>query len=455
MYVIIMSPFHAHFICHHSTSYVTIPFHMSPFHFICHHSTSDISIPLHMSPFHFRYLHSIPDGVPISGLWLNATVRGAEGTFVPLGDPVMNDTHLYIMTAFRASSPTGSSPTKTFTADQENSTLLRLYAIDVGASLVKKFTILWIHDTYISGYIPYIDSKGTYCSVTRQCREGCASSGRETTKKKMGESYFPVSLMTMESDRLLVAVRFESAAGTRTFNTSVRDLGRTYSVISSGCTNTSVTSITWGNTDKGTAIPDEYYGLRSIQDKDRNQLQNEGSKFWVSSFFPQKNVTVLEELAELGGPSISGSSITLPTSPTSPLTLLQIAPAPGDSAPTEVLVFGSSGGVSCDMSCDKTPLDKLKRPHAISDTVPLEQYGNVTRGKVSGVRGGKSDCASGNQPHLVAVKTMGGTEGIPNVMWSIPLPHSQPVLGQITTLPLSPHPLLCLTTPRGVYAYTF
>lgn len=402
----------------------------------------NVTIPIHMSPFHFSYLHSISDGVPISGLWLNATVRGAEGTFIPLGDPVMNDTHLYIMTAFRASSPTGSGPAKRITA--ENSTLLRLYAIDVAASLVRKFTILWTHDIYVSGYIPYMYSKETYCPFTHQHRQGHASSGRGAMKEMRSESYFPISLMTMESDRLLVAVRFESAAGTRTFNTSVRDLGETYSVVSSGCTNTSVTSIIWGNTDKGTATPEKYNRLWS---KGRNQFQNEGSKFWVSSFFPQKNVTVLEELAELAGPSVNGSSITLPTSLTTPVTLLQIAP--GDSArspTTDILVFGSSGGVSC----DKTQLDKPKRPRAISDTVPLQQYGNVTRGKV---RGGKSECApDNNQPQLVAVEMK---EGSPNVVWSVSLPHSQPVLGQITTLSLSPQPLLCLTTPLGVYAYTF
>lgn len=408
-----------------------------------------------MSPFHFRCLHSISDGIPISGLWLNATVRGVRGTFVPLGDPVMNDTHLYIMTAFRASGPTSDGPTKRSTT--ENSTLLRLYAIEVIESLERKFKILWTHDTNISGYIPYLYSKGTYCSMqssTHQHRQGRDSPGKESMKKMMwSESYFPTSLLTMASDRLLAAVRFESAAGIRTFNTSVRDLGKTFSVISSGCTNTSITSISWSNTDKGTVTPDKYYRLWSIQDKDRNQLQNEGSKLWVSSFSPQKNLTVLEELGELAGPPINGSFITFPTLLTTPVTLLQMTAGDSAKSPTQtdVLVFGSSGGVSCDTT---PPLDKLRRPHAISDTIPLQQYGNL--GEVSGVSGGKSECSSDNDPHLVAVETKEGTAaGIPHVMWSVPLPHSQPVVGQITTLPLSPHPLLCLTTPLGVYAYTF
>ena len=41
------------------------------------------------------------DGIPIAGIWLNDTVDGLRGTFIPLSNPVMNNTRLYLLTAFR------------------------------------------------------------------------------------------------------------------------------------------------------------------------------------------------------------------------------------------------------------------------------------------------------------------------------------------------------------------
>ena len=68
----------------------------------------------------------------------------------------------------------------------------------------------------------------------------------------------------------------------------------------------------------------------------------------------------------------------------------------------------------------------------------------------------------GNKPQLVGV-IVGGASGrvgrgerriTPVVVWSIPLPHSQPAQGQISTIFLSSQSLLFITTPLGVYAYT-
>lgn len=353
------------------------------------------------------------DGVPISGLWLNATVGHVEGTFIPLGNPVMNDTHLYILTAFRAGGPTGNGFKK---SGADNNMLLRLYAINVAAALERKFTILWTHDVIIDGHIPYMYTGETYCDIlsdTRHPKQRFSSPGR--VKEQSG---FPLSVLTMAAGRLLVAVRFVSITGTnRSFNMSVKDLGETYSVISSGYSTNLVTSISWSNTDK------EYSDTPTSKKGQFQSVQIEGSKFWLTSSPPHENKTVLEVLTELAGMPVSGSSITLPCLLTTPATLLQATS--GDSSksfkPT-LLVFGSSDSVSCDTA------------------VPGHE---------------SSACSSdNNQPHLVGVWVEMEGGGVPSVVWSVPLPHSQPVLGQISTLPLSPNPLLFLTTPLGVYAYT-
>lgn len=49
--------------------------------------------------------------MPHAGLWLNDTVNGTEGTFVPLANAAVNADHMYVLAAFRAlenSNPEGS-----------------------------------------------------------------------------------------------------------------------------------------------------------------------------------------------------------------------------------------------------------------------------------------------------------------------------------------------------------
>jgi hypothetical protein len=111
---------------------------------------------------------------------------------------------------------------------------------------------------------------------------------------------------------------------------------------------------------------------------------------------------VLELLLEQNRPPVNSSSLVLPTSLTTPVTLLQ---SPTDQ---DLLVFGTNGAVS--------------------------------------------DFSREDNPHLVGVV---GDEGgvVPSVKWSLPLPLVQPARGQISSLSFSSRTLLFLTTPLGVYAY--
>ena len=368
----------------------------------------------------------------------------------------MNDTHLYTLTAFRAAANSTEYPSAA-----TNSTLLRLYAINVAASLDRKFTILWTYDVSIDGLIPYIYSKETFCdtvggSKREVSKKRLGSSNGRSGRKVMGDLNFPLSLLTMAADRLLAVIQLETTDGDggRSFNLSVRDLGDTYSVISSGYSKNSITSFSWSNTDM------EYWGTPNPMRKQFWSVQEEGSKFWLSSSPPHQEMSVLEQRTELAGPPPRGSSLTLPSLLTTPVTLLHTASTARDRSDMpltqELLVFGSAGGVSCDSPVSECEWGNEKR-------LPVDKgVENESRGGGGG-RGGRA-CTSESQPQLVGVATEGGgrgggegsegREGGPGVVWSVPLPHSQPAQGQISSLSFSPNPLLFLTTPQGVYAYT-
>ena len=368
-------------------------------------------------------LYNITDGVPISGLWLNGTREGVKGTYIPLGNSVMNDTRLYIITAFREQT---ADDERTYTSKNQTSRL-RLYAINVAESLDRKFTILWTHGVTIEGLIPYIHTQETYCNNLP-----IGKTHSYLYKKNIGSKVHPEtssdspppSVLTMNEGRLLASVHIESVSGTHSaFNMSVRDLGVDYSVLSSGYSENVITSFSWSNTDKD-----------DIQSKIISpSVRNEGGKFWVSFTLPGGNKTVLKQLTELSGPTFSKSSLTLPTTRTTPVTLLEYQSSTNNVASgvemMDMLVFGTSNNVSIEEPTMHDYLGGSKQPHLVG----------VVVGGASGEREGEE-------------RKRGGVT--PVVVWSVPLPHSQPAQGQISTIPLSSHSLLFITTPLGVYAYT-
>ena len=316
-----------------------------------------------------------------------------RGTFVPLANPVINDTRLYILSAFRPHT----------TGRDSNTTLLRLYAINVAAALDHKFTILWTYNVTLGGIIPYLSTVGTYCSnsLPPEARYDDNHRGSSSSSEKSpGLLEPPPGVLTMTGGRILGSVSVLTQSGKFvSFNMSVRDLGKNFSLISSGYSNNLLTALCWGNNNRkeqNTPYPWERKG---------NLVQAaEGEQFWASISLSRGTITktVLELLLEQNRPPVNSSSLVLPTSLTTPVTLLQ---SPTDR---DLLVFG-------------------------------------TNGAVSGV-------SQEDNPHLVGVV---GDEGgvVPSVKWSLPLPLVQPARGQISSLSFSSRTILFLTTPLGVYAY--
>ena len=341
--------------------------------------------------------------MPVAGLWLNDTVSEVEGTFIPLGNPVMNDTRLYILTAFRPG--TGSLQQQT-----DTTTHLRLYAIDIRTSISERIKIAWSYDVMLNGTIPYVHTEETVCYYSRP--ESAESYFHmQNLQQKKGVHHHkavfnlltPVSWLTMEAGRLLGAVNFATPKGpSQSFNLSVYDSGESYSVISSGYSPDLVSSLSWNDTEF------------SAGHLEGSVFPSAGGSFWLSSAPPLRNETTLEQLVRLDSGPVGGR-VVLSSRLTTPVMLVrptaQPSPGPGQHSQSQssaLLVFGASGSPSA--------------------------------GSPSG------------QPHLVGVGVSGRGAGL---LWSLPLPHSQPAVGQIATteLPDSSHSLLVVTTPLGVYTY--
>ena len=338
---------------------------------------------------------------------MNDTIDKVQGTFVPLANPVMNNTRLYIISGFR---PHGSNKGESKHLRESNSTLLRLYAINVAEALDRKFTILWTHDVRLKGTIPYIHTRGTYCHSLSVSNTHSADNEEGFTHQTSPYDNLleppPPGVVTMVDDRILGAVSIQSDfGGNISFNLSVQDLGSTYSVISTGYTNYLVNSFSWSNSDRA-----KLWGTSSSLKRATGPLQSaSGKEFWVCVSPPGEDVSVIEALESLAGPPVNSSQLSLSTKLTTPVTLLQQQRSTADTAGERVqeplLVFGTAAAMTG--------------------------------------RGGRE---SENQPQLV------GVEG-QTLKWSVPLPHSQPAQGQISSLSLSSGTLLFLTTPLGVYAY--
>lgn len=96
------------------------------------------------------------DGIPHASIWINDTVNGVNGTFIPLNNPAVQGERMYVLAGFKPWNNT----------IQEN-VFLRLFTISVRDSEINRIKIEWFHDFILpSGVtIPYIHSSETVCST--------------------------------------------------------------------------------------------------------------------------------------------------------------------------------------------------------------------------------------------------------------------------------------------------
>lgn len=115
-----------------------------------------------MYSYHNCSILIVLDGIPHASIWLNDTVNGLKGTFIPLSTPAVNSSsseRLYVLTAFRSR----QQPQNNSSHDMN----MRLYAFDVTGNMAYRIQTVWHYDFILpSASIPYLGSQETECNMS-------------------------------------------------------------------------------------------------------------------------------------------------------------------------------------------------------------------------------------------------------------------------------------------------
>lgn len=96
------------------------------------------------------------DGTAYASIWLNTTVDGVNGTFIPLSPPAVSGERVYFIAGFKPLQPQPTS-----SSDLQ----LRLYAMDVRTVMVERIKVAWYHDMVLSdAAVPYLDGRQAECA---------------------------------------------------------------------------------------------------------------------------------------------------------------------------------------------------------------------------------------------------------------------------------------------------
>lgn len=110
------------------------------------------------------YILHIIDGTAFASIWLNTTLDGVNGTFVPLANPAVSGERVYIIAGFKPFQPT-TAASDTGMGMAAKLVQLRLYAIDVRPIMVERIKVAWYHDVTLSDAdLPYLRTPQASCS---------------------------------------------------------------------------------------------------------------------------------------------------------------------------------------------------------------------------------------------------------------------------------------------------
>ena len=172
------------------------------------------------------------DGIPHASIWLNDTINGVKGTFIPLNNPAINSSsseRLYILTVFR--------PHKLPQNHSNHDLNMRLYAFDVTGNMAYRIRTVWYHDFVLSSAtIPYFESQETVCTVSYPPSDSAVPGTRNNTEEKHEQvSANAIELpayVLVQGSVILVALNYnENKSGdNHCLLLAVNNLGKNYSI---------------------------------------------------------------------------------------------------------------------------------------------------------------------------------------------------------------------------------
>lgn len=172
------------------------------------------------------------DGIPHASVWLNDTINGHKGTFIPLNNPAINSSsseRLYILTVFRPAKPPQNH-------SSNHDLNMRLYAIDVTGNMAYRIQTIWHYDfTLPSASIPYSESKKTMCTVSYPPHPTAYDNVNTVSKNKMQNltngTMLPADIV-VQKDVVFVTVNYNDTVLGQSHckYLAVTNLGKDYSI---------------------------------------------------------------------------------------------------------------------------------------------------------------------------------------------------------------------------------
>ena len=399
-------------------------------------------------------------------MWLNDTINGTEGTFVPLANPAVNVDHMYILAAFRPlenqHSKHEDSSIKRDQSFDSLSTPIRLYRIDIRSTIDERLKIMWHYDLLLNGTIPYLGSNDTVCtlaqehpnemqqSVSHLKSKRLSSMQRKGPKKRgAGEDArfnvkVPVSSILAEGTVVIAAVNFitnSSPVDMQSLLVGVDDRVFSYEVSYVNYSSEIVTSLGWFDPLMSRKADTGLYTKRpSSSQQQRAAIQ--GKTFWLARLNALKKKSYLEE-RELwfAGKVVRWISLD---------TVLQLQ---GLVATTELTVLqtgrrGSAGSAVFGRDGSRA-MENL----------------NVSTVLIMGLRSSSTETHSkdpkfhSKDPYLVSaaeaqsfIVALNITNDNIKLLWQLPL--SATAVGQITTVDTARNSQVVITTTLAVYVYS-
>ena len=174
------------------------------------------------------------DGIPHASIWLNDTIDGVNGTFIPLNNPAINSSvseRLYILTVFRPMH-VESLQDRYFSKGLH----MRLYAFDVTGNMADRIQTIWYHDFILpAASIPYVESKESMCKVSYPHDPAAADSAHNTEtdkeQKPVNATELPADLV-VQGHVVLAAFNYvdSQSGGNHCQLLALTNLGKNYSI---------------------------------------------------------------------------------------------------------------------------------------------------------------------------------------------------------------------------------